>query len=215
MGSRSEGSVAQRTTLPAQQVSILRWIVDGCPEGVMEGISHRVSAAALRSRGLVKTSGRGPSWTATVTEEGRDYLAQVDGPSPPVPRQANVSVTQQLVDDVIATGGLLRVPRKRWYERDGVDYENRARLAERYRKVPAGKRLVVTAVDSELEIALVDAPDAGSAAELVPVTVPEQIGRYHPAARVFRDRRARHEVGRSAAHGRGRSRSRARRCGSA
>jgi hypothetical protein len=32
-----------------------------------------------------------------------------------------VSVTQQLVDDVIAAGGSLRVPRKSWYARD-VDY---------------------------------------------------------------------------------------------
>jgi hypothetical protein len=109
----------------------------------------------------VKTAGRGPTWAATVTGSGREYLAQVDGTSPPVPRQPNISVTQQLVDDVIAAGGSLRVPHKHWYERDGVDYENRARLAERYRRVPPGKRLVVTAVDNELEIGLIEAPDAG------------------------------------------------------
>lgn len=79
----------------------------------MEGDSHRVSAATLRRRGLVTTAGPGPTWTAGVTEAGREYLARVDGPHPPVARQANVSVTQRLIDDVVAAGGSLRVRRKR------------------------------------------------------------------------------------------------------
>jgi hypothetical protein len=83
--------MAQRKTLTEQQVSILRWIGDGCPARVMEGDSHRISAAALRNRGLVKTSGHGPTWTAKLTDAGRAYLAQVDGPSPPIPRRANRS----------------------------------------------------------------------------------------------------------------------------
>jgi hypothetical protein len=98
--------MAQRKTLTEQQVSLLRWIAEGCPEGVMDGMSHRVSAAALRNRGLVTISGRGSTWAAKITDAGRDYLAQLDGPNPPVPRQANRSVTQQLVDDVIAAGGV-------------------------------------------------------------------------------------------------------------
>jgi hypothetical protein len=169
-------------TLTEQQVSILRWITDGCPDGVMDGHWHRISAAALRTRGLVKTSGRGPTWTATVTDAGREYLAQLDGPSPPVPRQPNVSVTQQLVDDVIAAGGTLRVPRKGWYDRDGVDYENRARLAERYRKVPAGKRLQVSVVGDEPEINLLDGPNHGAPAELVPVVTSSSTEASAPAA---------------------------------
>ena len=76
---------------------------------------------------------------------------RVDVAFPKAARQANVSVTQQLVDDVVAAGGSLRVPRKRWYDRESVDCENRARLAERYRKVPAGKRLVVSTIDDKLE----------------------------------------------------------------
>jgi hypothetical protein len=193
--------VAQRKTLNENQVAVLRWIADGCPAGVMDDdLSHRISAAALRNRGLVTTSGRGPTWVARIAQAGREYLDQVDGPNPPVARQPSVSVTQQLVDDVIAAGGSLRAPRKNWYERGGVDYENRARLAEAYGKVPAGKRLTVSVISpKELEIELVDAPPGhlGGRPELVPIIVPEKVGRYHVAARQFRDRTERHEVSRA------------------
>jgi hypothetical protein len=188
--------VAQRKTLTEQQVSLLRWIANGCPDGVMQGESHRISTAALRNRGLVKTSGRGSTWKATITVAGREYLDRVDGSDPPVPRRPNVSVTQQLVDDVIAAGGSMRVPYKRWADPDSIDYANRARLAERYRKVPRGKRLVVAPVDGELEIRLVDAPDRADPVELAGVEVPEKVARYHRAARQFRDVAKHHEVSR-------------------
>lgn len=48
------------------------------PAGVMRDDTHRISAAALRSRGLIKTSGRGAHWTAKLTPSGRAYLARVD-----------------------------------------------------------------------------------------------------------------------------------------
>jgi len=81
---------------------------------VFDGDLHRISAAALRSRGLITTSGRGPTWTAKIVPAGTEYLKQVDWPEPPIPRQGNVSVTQQLVEAVIAAGGTLRVPQRNW-----------------------------------------------------------------------------------------------------
>jgi hypothetical protein len=51
----------------------------------MEGNSHRISVAALRSRGLVKASGHGPTWSAVITEAGREHLADVDSNEPGVP----------------------------------------------------------------------------------------------------------------------------------
>ena len=47
--------------LDNKQVAVLRWVAAGCPDGVMQGESHKVSAAALRSRGLVvrQAEGRG------------------------------------------------------------------------------------------------------------------------------------------------------------
>lgn len=189
--------MAQRKTLTEQQVEILRWIAEGSPSGVMEGGSYRISAAALRRKGLVTISGRAAGWSARVTERGRAYLERVDGPEPPQPRQANLSVTQQLVDDVMAAGGSLRVPRRGWGGNEGVDYRHRALLAQRYGKVPPGKRLDVTVVDDELEIGLRAAPRGGGRAELVEVAVPEKVGRYHSAARPFREDRAAHEVSRA------------------
>jgi len=46
----------------------------------MEGYAHRVSAAALRSRGLLRISGRGPTWHAELTPSGRSLLEQLDTP---------------------------------------------------------------------------------------------------------------------------------------
>jgi hypothetical protein len=191
--------MAQRKTLTNDQVAVLRWIADGCPDGVMpNGYHHRISAAALRSRGLVTINGRGPTWAAAITTAGSEYLDEVDGPEPPIPRQGNVSVTQQLVDDVIAAGGVLRVPRKRWYDRDAIDYVRRAQLAERHGKIPEGKLLVTSTLRDEVEIRLVDVEIEASPAanDLLPVLVPERVARYHAAARGFRDHTDLHEVSR-------------------
>lgn len=184
-----------------------------CCGGLRRAVPTTVSTAsrpgsrrALRNRGLVRTSGRGPTWAATITADGKEYLKQVDGAHPPVPRQPNLSVTQQLVNDVIAAGGSLRVPRKHWNDRDGVDYERRARLAESYGKVPSGSRLVVkNASPDELLIELMTdgaaARKGGAdepASELPPVRVPARLSKYHPVARELRDRTTLHEVSRKA-----------------
>lgn len=156
---------------------------------------HRISAAALKRRGLIKISGRRNSWSATITKTGQNYLDEVDGPEPPIPRQENVSVTQQLVNDVVDAGGTLRVP-SRWGRPDAIDYEGRARLAERHRKVPPGKRLEISRISNEeLELKLIDAPGVGEA-EMIDVEVPEKVSRYHPAVRAFRSAKGSHYVSR-------------------
>jgi|SRR5579872_3284198 len=195
--------MAQRVTLTEVQVAVLRWISEGCPDNGVDGVSSRISAGALRNRGLVRTSGRGPTWKAAITAAGKEYLHQVDGPNPPLPRQPNVSVTQQLVNDVIAAGGSLRVPRKRWNETEGIDYEHRARLAETYGKVPRGRRLIVkTASAEELLIELVTEPgiaadgDEEPSLALTPFPVPMRLTKYHRVAREFRDRTTLHEISR-------------------
>ena len=197
--------MAQRMTLNEVQVDVLRWISEGCLDGVVaDDVSARISAAALRNRGLVRTSGHGPNWQGAITAAGKDYLQQVDGPNPPLPRQPNVGVTQQLVEDVVAAGGSLRVPRKHWNHEGAVDYERRARLAESHGKVPAGSRLVVTTVSAEeLSIELVtdrvlDAGDDELLSMLAPVQVPTRLSKPHPVAREFRDRTTLHEVSRKA-----------------
>lgn len=191
--------MAHRTTLNSNQINLLRWVAYGCAPGFYEGIAYRISAAALHKRGLVQITGRGSTWSARLTQRGREYLDQVDGTEPPVARQANVSVTQQLVDDVIAAGGSRRFPQKRWQTLDEVDFERRARLAEVYGKVPADKRLVVRRVSNdEIEVVIEDAPGyTGGRLEVTPVNVPARVARYHSVARLFRERTERHEVSRS------------------
>src|SRR5690242_16902078 len=56
------------------QAAVLRWIGDGSPPGIMDAYGHRISAAALRSRGLIKISGRSRSWRAQITPAGRALL---------------------------------------------------------------------------------------------------------------------------------------------
>lgn len=54
--------------LNESQEAVLRWVADGCPPGIMEGYSHRISAAAPRSRSLVRISGRGKTWRAELAQ---------------------------------------------------------------------------------------------------------------------------------------------------
>src|SRR5215211_3409958 len=155
-----------------KQVRVLRWVADGCPDGVMHGDSHKLSAAALRSRGLVRTSGRGPRWRAEITEHGRSWLANPPAPKPARPRAkapvreaesageqgpGNTSSrlkTEQLVAAVIDAGGVLRLSDETAH--GGVDYRQRAYAAQRHGKVPAGKHLTVERRDGTFTISLVD-----------------------------------------------------------
>jgi len=188
--------MAHPTTLNEAQASVLKWIGNGCPSGVYDGVAHRISAAALARRGLVRVAGHGPKWSATITGDGKAYLERLASPKPPTPRQPNVSVTQQLVDDVIAAGGSARFPRPAYWKKDQVDYERRAALAHRFGKVPAGMQLVVTRVDDELEISLVDTAHEAPAAPAV-VAVPGRVAKFHPLVAAFRADRGRHEVSRA------------------
>lgn len=188
--------MAHRKTLTQVQLDLLEWIADGCPDGVIEGTHHRISAAALQRRGYVKVRGRGPTWEAQITPAGEAHLAEAKQPNATPPRQANVSVTQQLIDDLVAAGGSMRVPEKRWGQRDGVDFRQRVLFAERHGKVPSGKRLKLTSLShDELQIELVDA--AEGVPDLRPVPVPDAVSRYHGTVKQFRERSDRHEVSRA------------------
>lgn len=109
-----------------------------------------------------------------MTKAGRDYLD---------PRQANGSVTQELVDDVIAAGGTLVVPSKSWRDPDSVDYRRRARLAEHLGKVPTEKLFAIRNLpDGNLEIELVSGPTMPGGGKPKPIEVPQRISRYRSCA---------------------------------
>lgn len=72
-----------------RQLEVLRWIADGCPTGKWpeDDNVHKISAAALKSRGLATVTGHGRTWTASVTYAGAHYLEHGSYPpsdEPPV-----------------------------------------------------------------------------------------------------------------------------------
>lgn len=75
--------VDRHSLLKPSQVAVLRWIADGCPDGVMQGHSYKTTALALQDRRLVTVSRKGGTWSATLTEGGSYYLehgAYADAP---------------------------------------------------------------------------------------------------------------------------------------
>jgi excisionase family DNA binding protein len=60
--------------LNPQQETVLRWISNGYPDGVMEGFTYKTVAVALQNRRLVVVSRRGGVWRAEVTDAGRFYV---------------------------------------------------------------------------------------------------------------------------------------------
>lgn len=176
-----------RAPLNDRQLDVLRWIVHGCPEGVMEGHLHKHIAIALQDRKLVKISKGGGTWRAIASDAGRHYVehgsypeglwtspqspprpvlsptAPPRHPRPPTPaepksgtsgagpeitahasRRSDVPpkrrpVTEQLIADVIAAGGELRVNA----DDDKINYDQRVAAAIRHGKVPEGKLLII------------------------------------------------------------------------
>jgi len=186
--------MAQRKTLTQAQIDLLQWVADGCPGGVFEGFDHHVSAAALRRRGLLRTSGHGEQWKAAVTEAGQEYLQRSKEPGAELPRQPNVSVTEELIQNVEAAGDALRVKHERGP--GSVNWPARVRATIERGKVPAGKKLSCRWSEDEYEISLEDlAPNLDS--RLISVPVPERVARYHPVVKRFRDASEHMEVSRA------------------
>jgi hypothetical protein len=78
----STGPMVSRTSpLNARQVEVLRWIGEGCPDGVMTDFTYKTTAVALQGRGLVTVSRKGGGWQAALTEVGTRYLKHGDSPA--------------------------------------------------------------------------------------------------------------------------------------
>lgn len=60
--------------LSTRQVEVLRWISQGCPEGVWPDFTYKTTTYALAARNLVKVDRRHGSWSAVLTAAGRFYL---------------------------------------------------------------------------------------------------------------------------------------------
>jgi hypothetical protein len=66
--------------LNARQREVLKWIGDGCPDGVMKDFTYKTTAVALQGRRLVAVSRKGGTWAAVTTEAGDHYLRHSNYP---------------------------------------------------------------------------------------------------------------------------------------
>jgi len=131
-----------------------------------------------------------PSVSSHTTSDHGSATTRPRAPATMPPREHPLSPTAQLVADVLAAGGRLTVSPDRGYYQD---LERVVRSANRYRKTPPGTRLVHHVVyDSERWTAkrqhvvqLAEGP-AGTGAPLLPVPVPDEVSRYHPAVAALR-----------------------------
>ena len=140
----STGSVVDfRAPLNDRQFEILRWIGQGCPEGVMEGHLHKRIAVALQDRRLVKISKKGGSWRAVATDAGRHYIDRGDYPNgfwitpkpPAIPSHPSA---------VPREGPRSKAPTKRESEDSPSESEVAPALASPPQPAPRAKRLPVT-----------------------------------------------------------------------
>lgn len=97
MNGPSESNSVQ---LNAKQQSVLHWIIRGCPSGVYpEGdYSHRITARALETRGLVRLRGHGPSWEAVPTDRGNAWPQEPEQGRDVPARKAQQSTHPELPD---------------------------------------------------------------------------------------------------------------------
>lgn len=75
-----------------RQRGILDWLAEGCPERNWPDETHKHSARALATRGLVRVSRSGGRWTAALTDDGKYFHQHGEypaghpfGPRPPEP----------------------------------------------------------------------------------------------------------------------------------
>ena len=59
--------------LSVRQIRVLKWIGDGCPEGVWSDFTYKTTGYALAARGLVEVVRRRDRWSAAITEDGQFY----------------------------------------------------------------------------------------------------------------------------------------------
>ncbi len=159
-----------RLPLNAAQLEVLTWVRDGAPDGVYDGYDHRIVARALHNRGLVEVKGHGKQWRVAITEDGAYYAEHGDYPSQeerpalgttaPSPVQAMPTSSGSGTGPAQAPGrpaarkqgptaammaALLAAPDKT-IEIDYDEhrrYEQLAKTAERFKKVPEGMQVTV------------------------------------------------------------------------
>lgn len=170
--------MAKNQRLNPKQVAVLRWVQGGCPDDVYTNdFSHRITAAALHSRGLIEVRKR--PWAATITDDGLYYIEHGSYPparepikqprTVPLPAPAPQPVP---VGDVLAVvsdaGGRFRLERPTPIER--VSYSRAVEEARESGAVPPGQRLKVSGIKrGPLIIELLDLEEDAEPGAVIPV----------------------------------------------
>jgi hypothetical protein len=184
----------RRLVLVSKRGGVWRAVVTEAGRHYLDTGSYPPADARRRTpAGTGASSDQNPARTvgSRPTPSPRPLPQPATTPPPPGPPPAAGPV-QQLIDEVIAAGGVLAVKRT---DRDR-DYPQLVASANRSGMLPAGKRMT-TESDRwpDLEIHLVDTIP-GTDVVASPVPVPERVAKYHPAVAAVRDKTERHEVSR-------------------
>jgi hypothetical protein len=167
------------------QVDVLKWVADGCPDGVYtNGWQHRIVARALHNRGLVSVAGNGATWRATLTKAGRAWLD-----APPTDILPGTAEVDRLVAQVIEAGGEFTVSAAQGPELKHL--LQLIRMSVHSPNRPKGKKLEIRSAGyrsgPERTLEFIDNLD--ELVEIRPVPVPERVAKYHPAVRPYLDGR--------------------------
>lgn len=222
--SRRDPMVDLRSPLNARQLAVLRWIGDGCPDGVMEGHTHKTTALALQNRRLATVTKKGGVWRAELTDAGHHYIHRGSypaghGPNPgpvqfakpaapsrssptPTDRPApTMTPTKPVSPNEIAENLVRSVlaaggTLKIDTREDTTDYEPLMRAAKRAQSLPFGKQLRWRTIGQWYGPMreIYFDEDFTVHVQERPVAVPDRVSKYHPAVAHYRNDPDRHEV---------------------
>ncbi|WP_263165073.1 hypothetical protein [Streptomyces sp. SCSIO ZS0520] len=95
--------------LNERQHHVLSWVSQGYPDGIWPDSTHKVSAQALQSRGLIRITKRRGHWNAALTDKGRRALAD-NPPHLGAAPEARTNYTDQLLEELRANNNYLVKP---------------------------------------------------------------------------------------------------------
>ncbi|MET4622801.1 hypothetical protein ABIE18_004280 [Arthrobacter sp. 2762] len=165
-----------------RQVKVLRWVRDGCPDGIFtKGYEHRIIARALERRGLVAITGTGPSWKAVATAAGNTWKEPPREESNGLMAEAEPDT---LIRQLLNAGGNLVLPKDSALEKK---YEQLVRLSLKPPLRPKGRKLeiVLTGPWNQGPKTIVFTEYFDDYVTASPVPMPERISRYHPAVKAY------------------------------
>lgn len=184
-----------RGDLNERQHAVLSWVSQGCPSGFWPDSTYKVSAQALRCRGLIKVTKRRGYWNAEITDKGRQYLADTrigprdhDAEAPEAPEdlatrrpqskpKTRTNHTDQLLEELAANNNhLIKATESGPH---AVNWASRISAARQSGKIPHTQELRGKHTYNGYEISLVDIP-AWRLAEPTPIAVPVRLTRPHP-----------------------------------